>query len=74
MELAAQYGTPVQYDYSVERGRRDMGNHFFRDATKWSNNVAELTAMIQAMLEIEAAVEPPDQVWMFYDSTYASIV
>ena len=28
--------------------------------------------MNQAMLEIEAMEDPPDQVWMFYDSTYAS--
>ena len=50
----------------------EMGNHHFQGATKWSNNVAELTAMNQAMLEIEAMDEPPDQVWMVYDSTYAS--
>ena len=56
----------------MERGRWDAGNHFFHGATKWSNNVAELTAMIQAMLEIEQAIETPNQVWMFYDSTYAS--
>ena len=40
-----------------ERGIRDMGSHFFRGATKWSSNVAELAAMIQAMLEMEATTD-----------------
>jgi hypothetical protein len=51
VELAGQYGIPVQYDYSTERGRREMGNHHFHGGAAGAAGAAVLVHAVHTDTE-----------------------